>query len=131
MRQHVRHAAVAATLAAVLGAAFVARAASSAPSRSTIELVATFDEKTLVTDDVAPTGRSVGDQITFTADITRAGKPAGRAEFLDIAIDDIAIDERIEDVLRDLFGGPASSTSPPEPGRPLRLRALPAAGRRT
>lgn len=81
--------ALAATIAGIIALT------AGASSEQDITLVVRYDTSSLKTDDIAPRGRSVGDQIFFTGTLTRSGKPAGRLEDMDVAID-----RKIEGVAR-------------------------------
>jgi hypothetical protein len=54
-----------------------------------------IEPASFTTSDIAPKGRSAGDTTTFSGAVTRAGKPFGRYEDVDIGID-----QRIQGVLR-------------------------------
>ena len=81
-----RRASVAAALAGVVALVATGLSAGGGATRSLV-LDVRFEKRSLVTDDVAPKGRSVGDTYTFSGSITRAGKPFGRYEDVDFNID--------------------------------------------
>ena len=56
-------------------------------SARTITLVVHYESTSFKTDDVLPKGNSAGDQTFFSGALTRNGKPSGRLEDMDIAID--------------------------------------------
>lgn len=60
---------------------------AGATSTHTITLVVRYESTSFTTDDVLPKGSSAGDQTFFTGTLTRKGKPSGRLEDMDIAID--------------------------------------------
>ena len=81
-----RRALVAAAIAGVVALVAAGLSAGGGATRSFM-LDVRLDKTSLVTDDVAPKGRSVGDTYVFSGSITRAGKPFGRYEEVDVAVD--------------------------------------------
>jgi hypothetical protein len=96
-RRTLAAAAALALAALVAGVSMLAANTGSAHASSarTITLVTHYEQASLRTDDVAPKGQSVGDQIFFSGSLVRGGKPAGRLEDVDVTID-----ARIEGVMR-------------------------------
>ena len=82
---------------AVAGIGAAAALALPAGGPRTITLVSEIEPASLVTDDVAPLGKrpTVGDRFIYTTALTRGGRPAGRGESVDTAID-----AKIQGVLR-------------------------------
>lgn len=77
-------------LIAALAATPLAVPLASAPAASpagSFTLTATFDPKSLVTQDVRPKGHSAGDLLVFSAALRRGGRPAGRGEYVQHLVD--------------------------------------------
>lgn len=89
-----KRAIVAATVACAIALVAAGLSAGGGATRSLV-LDVRFDKTSFVTDDVAPKGRSVGDTYVFSGSVTRAGKPFGRYEDVDVSVDG-----RIQGVVR-------------------------------
>lgn len=81
-----KRAIVAATVACAIALVAAGLSAGGGATRSLV-LDVRFDKTSFVTDDVSPKGRSVGDTYVFSGSITRAGKPFGRYEDVDVTVD--------------------------------------------
>ena len=76
---------VVAVLAALAAGAAVMKA--DAGNARHFVLTATYVKASFKTDDVKPTGRSIGDQFSFTAALKRGATPYGRLEDVDVSVD--------------------------------------------
>ena len=72
-------------LAASIAGTSVLTAKANPDQRFT--LIVHYEKSSFRTDDIAPKGHTVGDQMFFTGALTQNGEPAGRLEDMDIAID--------------------------------------------
>jgi len=81
-----RRAIVAAVIAGVVALVAAGLSAGGGAARSLV-LDVRFEKTSFVTDDLAPKGRSVGDTYVFSGSISRAGKPFGRYEGVDVSVD--------------------------------------------
>jgi hypothetical protein len=81
-----RRALAAATIAGVMALVAAGLSAGGGSTRSLV-LDVRLEKTSFVTDDVAPKGRSVGDTYTFSGSVTRANKPFGRYEDVDVSVD--------------------------------------------
>lgn len=77
------------SLAAVATVATVVLPLASAPAAtpSSFRLIAGLDRASMVRVDTLPKGISPGDVIVFSTRLRRAGKPDGRAEFVQTVVD--------------------------------------------
>jgi hypothetical protein len=75
-----------AVTAAAVASAVPLAAAPAAPSDS-FTLLASLDRHSMVRVDAPPKGISTGDVFVFSTSLRRAGKPDGRAEFVQTAVD--------------------------------------------